>query len=461
MHNSEAVKKIISNGCCIGCGGCACVAPDAIKMQFDRYGMVQPVLPASGVNENTASDILQVCPFSDNGPNEDELADSLFPGTEKDDRIGRYRSLFAGHVVEGEFRARGSSGGIVSWILAELLSKKMVDGVIHVTPVRSPGDRLFAYRISTSVAEILQGAKSKYYPVELSDVLSQVRAKEGRYVLVGVPCFIKAVRRLARQDAVIRDRIVFYVGLVCGHLKSKAFADCIAWQAGIAPGRLESITFRVKQPGGLDSDGVTVRGDGIEKTAPAFGYFGSNWSHGFFKYSACEYCDDVFAETADVAVGDAWLPEFIADGRGNCVVVARSKEAEDILQAARRDGRLNLQDCSAEKMAESQAGGLRHRREGLACRVLLKQERGEWVPQKRFFPPGNRISGHRKKIYLLREELRAQSHDLWIKSTSAGDFTLFRTGMEKLIRQYNRTYNSFPWRLAKKAKRILSATLKK
>lgn len=41
-------------------------------------------------------------------------------------------------------------------------------------------------------------------------------------------------------------------------------------------------------------------------------------------YKACDFCDDVFAETADIALGDAWLPEYVQDGNGTNVVVTRN-----------------------------------------------------------------------------------------------------------------------------------------
>jgi len=457
MNSQETFRRIIDGGYCIGCGACASMVPDRITMQFDRYGMLQPVIAAAGLDEDQSAGLLKVCPFSDDGPNEDRLADALFPDTEKDVRLGCYRGLYAGYAAEGEFRARGSSGGAVSWILAELLKTKRVDGVLHVAPAAEPGDRLFAYKISTSVEEALQGAKSKYYPIEMSEVLEQVRSREGRYVLVGIPCFIKAVRRLALVDPVIQERIVFYVGLVCGHLKSKAFADCIAWQAGIEPGKLEAIDFRVKRPEGRASDyGVTVRGAEIEKTAPSSSYFGTNWGYGFFKYSACEYCDDVFAEAADISVGDAWLPEFSADSRGTSIIVARTGESKELLRAAQQDGRLNLQECSADQTAESQAGGLRHRRDGLSCRLLIKKEQSEWAPVKRVSSSVGGISARRKKIYRLREVLRQKSHECWLESVRGRDFPFFQAEMKKLISRYNRVYRPFPVRLLQRAKRFFT-----
>lgn len=461
MNSLDQFKQIISDGYCIGCGACAYMVPDRIRMQFDRYGMIQPEVD-NGLEESKAADILQVCPFADGGSNEDDIGRQEFSSQcNCDERIGYHKDLYIGHVAEGNFRERGTSGGVVTWILTDLLQQGEIDAVIHVKKTEEPADGiLFRYGISRTADEIMAGAKSRYYPIEISGALEQIRQCSGRYAVVGVPCFIKAVRRLALHDPVIQERVVFCIGLVCGHLKSKAFADSFGWQAGILPGQLEEIDFRVKRPGRQASEyGVTVRGAGIEKTAPAASYFGANWGYGFFKYSACEYCDDVFAETADVSVGDAWLSEFTADSRGNSVVITRSGEMERLFRAARKEGRLNLQDCPAEKMAESQAGGLRHRRDGLACRLLIKKEQNEWVPQKRVAAYVQGISSRRRKIYLLREVLRTQSHDLWLESVRAGDFAAFRIGMQKLIRRYNRLYVPFHARLLQRVKQMMKKSV--
>jgi coenzyme F420-reducing hydrogenase beta subunit len=455
LSDNPTFQRILEGGYCIGCGVCAGMAPDRLTMQFDRYGALQPVSAETGLTASEEARVLQVCPFSDRGPHEDELAARLFPEAARDGRVGAYTGLYAGYAKEGSFRVKGSSGGMVSWVLAELLRTGMVDGVLHVVPATRE-DRLFAYDISTSVDAVLEGAKSKYYPIELSDVLQQVKAWEGRFALVGVPCFIKAVRRLALQDETIRNRIVFYVGLVCGHLKSKAFADCFAWQAGISPGKLEAIDFRVKLPDRPASQyGVMVKGGGIEKTTPADGYFGSNWGYGFFKYSACEYCDDVFAETADVAIGDAWLPGFTADSKGNSVVVARAEQANALLLNGRDQGRLELQDCPLDAMVQSQAGGLRHRRDGLAVRLAMKRDAGVWVPGKRVSPCVDAVPARRRMIYRLREELRAQSHEYWLKSVKAGSFPLFQAEMQRLVRRYNRVYAPLISRVGRKLYRLV------
>ena len=100
----------------------------------------------------------------------------------------------------------------------------MADAIVHVHAADLEADGvLFQYSISRCAEEVAEGAKSRYYPVEMSQVMDEVRRQHGRYVFVGLPCFVKAIRRLCMVDDVIAKRIVYCVGLVCGHLKSR---DC-------------------------------------------------------------------------------------------------------------------------------------------------------------------------------------------------------------------------------------------
>ncbi len=88
---------------------------------------------------------------------------------------------------------------------AELLRRQLVDGVAHVVPCNpSVEGRLFRYTISRSIPDVRAGACSRYYPVELSEVLRTIRTTPGRYAIVGIPCFIKAVN-LLRADIAFGD----------------------------------------------------------------------------------------------------------------------------------------------------------------------------------------------------------------------------------------------------------------
>src|SRR5207248_5014635 len=125
--------------------------------------------------------------------------------------------------------------------------KEMVDAVAHVAPADPQARaRFFEYRITRSPGELSTGAKSRYYPVELSHVLADIRTTPGRYAIVGIPCFIKAIHLLRRIDPIIRDRVTHTLGLFCGHMKSAAMIESFAWQLGAEVSRVRALDYRIK-----------------------------------------------------------------------------------------------------------------------------------------------------------------------------------------------------------------------
>ena len=446
----DLFATVVDGGYCSGCGACAAVTESPLTMALDEYGRLQPIKPQAVTEDNAK--VLEVCPFSDRSLNEDQLGKELFGADcSQHDRIGYHLATYAGYVTEAGFRDRGSSGGMGTWLLNELFNQDLIDRVIHVKQHQPDGQdpSLFKFEISDSVAQIQRGAKSRYYPVEISEVIKLVKEQPGRYAIVGVPCFIKSIRLLAKQDPVISDRLRFCIGLVCGHLKTTRFADMFAWQCGIEPGSLTAIDFRKKIPGqnankyGVEMIGGTEPIEAIRSNYELYGYL---WGHGFFKYQACDYCDDVVAETADVTVGDAWLPQYVADSQGTNVVVVRNPIIQQLIDRASKSGRLKLDLITADDVAQSQDAGLRHRREGLAYRLDLKDKAGLWRPKKRVSAQAKHLSSKVQKIQQMRVEMAAQSHVAFLAAVKAGNFMVFKDTMESLVTAYNKLYQAPLWK---------------
>lgn len=391
---------------CIGCGVCVAVCNQAGPMQLSPQGQLVPSL--TDLPNQSAASFSQLCPFSPEASSEDILSGSLFPEAQQSHpEIGRFLETYVGHVLEGDFRARGSSGGMVNWILEELLRTGQIDGVAHVQACSDPHSdgRFFRYQISRTPAEIRQGAQSRYYPVELSEVLAEIQRHPGRYAVVGIPCFIKAVQLLRQQDPILRERIVFTVGLFCGHMKSARFVESVANQVGIALDQIQRIDFRRKAPGRPANayyfhltlyDGRTIE-------QPWRKLSDGDWGAGFFMNSACNYCDDVVAETADVSCGDAWVEPYSSDPGGTNVVITRSAALAAIVRQGITEGRLYLKGVDGKFVAETQAAGIRQRREGLAYRLTWR--RSGIRPRKRVRPGTDGLRLRRKLIYRLRNSI--------------------------------------------------------
>jgi coenzyme F420-reducing hydrogenase beta subunit len=403
-------RDIVESGLCIGCGACvATTGGKEARMGWDGYGQLKPQGAAGWIATPTAR-FTATCPFSPRAVDEDVLAGERFPApAQQHDLLGRYESAFVGHVAEGEFRAQGSSGGMVSWVAAELLRRGLIDGVAHVAPVPG-GDPHFAYRLSRSVEEVHGGAKSRYHPIQLADVLREMRAVPGRYAVIGVPCFIKAVHLARREDPVLDERIAFTLGLFCGHMKSARLVDSFAWQLDVKPAEVDRVEYRLKdpdRPANWYTAHLTLR-DGRKVWKDWWHLADGDWGAGFFQNSACNMCDDVVAETADVAFGDAWVEPYSSDGRGTNVVVVRSPVIRDMVAQAMGEGRLALEQVDSDFIVQTQAAGFRQRREGLAYR--LTWARRGITPRKRVAPNASGLPLRRRLVYRTRAAISRWSH---------------------------------------------------
>lgn len=410
------IVHVLEGGYCIGCGGCAAI-DNAVSIKLDPYGLLKP--EGDFTRGFEASD---VCPFSAKR-NEDEIGAAQFGADNAyhDDRIGYFQAIFVGHVSVGTYRNRGGSSGFVTWLLVELMERGLIDGVIHLKSSEGPSGRLFEYGVSSTIEEVVSCAKSKYYPSHFDEAVKKIKGDGRRYAFVGVPCFVKSVRLLCESDEVLSSQIVFCIALFCGHMKSTAYAEFISGQIGIPPGAIKTIDFRVKdfsRPANRYSVSVhgEIDGEKVTRTKPTSSLYGMDWGLGYFKPKSCEWCDDIVGELADVSSGDAWLPTHVTDPGGNNIVVVRSSLLREIVLSGIEDGELLFSSSSPEDVFASQAGNYRHRREGLAVRVIQAEESNQWHPTKRIYPDRYVIEDSRVRLYEQRGKLSEISHELFLKS---------------------------------------------
>lgn len=411
---------ILGGDLCIGCGACA-AGQAQVAMGWDSYGQLKPDGPRSW-RETPDAGFAALCPFSPGAANEDRIAAARFPDAPRaDHRLGRHISCHVGAVAEAPFRERGSSGGMVSWVAAELLRAGEIDGVLHVHPTGGEaGAPYFGYRISRDVETLLAGARSRYHPVHMAAVLDEVRATPGRYAVVGIPCFIKAVHLARATDPVLAERLTHTLGLFCGHMKSARFVTSFAWQLGVPPDRVRAVEYRLKdagRPANWYTAHLTME-DGGTAQEDWFHLADGDWGAGYFQNSACNFCDDVVAETADVSFGDAWVEPYSSDGRGTNVVVVRDPLIQRLIDAGLAEGRLDLTEVDADYVAETQAAGFRQRREGLAYR--LTWPRRGIRPVKRVAPSAAGLGWRRRMVYRSRAHISRWSHRMARLAALAG-----------------------------------------
>ena len=158
-----------------------------------------------------------------------------------------------------------------------------------------------------------------------------------------------------------------------------------------------------------------------------------DWGAGFFQNSACNWCDDVVAETADIAFGDAWVEPYSSDGRGTNVVIARTPEMKALLEDGRVSGALQLEPVAAAFVIATQAAGLRHRREGLAYRLSWRRRHPK--PRKRV-APSTVLPLRRKIVFRLRHHIARWSHRMFRAARASGIPALYLVWARTMLRIY-------------------------
>lgn len=380
---------------------------------------------------------LRVCPFADGNLNEEELGKQLFQQISDikfSDEIGYFQSCYAGYSNIGEQRSQGASGGMATWFLTELLNKNIVDHVICVTTGSSP-DPLFQYVVCDNIEQVRLAAKSAYYPVEMSDVLNVVQENEGRYAIICLPCYSKSIRLACKINRKLAERIVFLGGLVCGHAVNRYFAEYAIEKAGGSVKSMERIIFRTKNPSRPATDFGTDcywrDSDGTVKNSTTYWRQGMDraWNGFWFVPNPCLYCDDIFAETADIAFMDAWLKEYIRDYRGTNLIAVRSELAARICSEGLTQKAVDLEPCSAKDVIKSQRSVIENKRDGLSYRL--------WIAQKKKMAPVKRVQPFKAKGALRRLTWMNRMRAVEIGSTLWQDRTSITT-FESQINKFNR-----------------------
>jgi coenzyme F420-reducing hydrogenase beta subunit len=300
------------------------------------------------------------------------------------------------------------------------LEDGIIDRVACVTPNDDP-DRLFGFAIVDNAEDIRRASGSCYYPVEMGTVVKRIRAMEGRYAITGLPCFLKGVCLAMQTNRRLRGRIVALIGLVCGRGVSKFYAEYVAATGGGDPYHLTAVQFRTKDPQRSAADfGIRFECQAVDaelRTGTVFMSegLGQVWSHDYFKPRACDFCDDVFAEVADVVFMDAWLPGYRDDPRGHSLVINRNPRFKKLWDGELSGTNLNLERIGVEQVIQSQRPQLLDKREAMQYRCEMAQRAGVAFPQKRWAP---KATGHlwERWAWRLRSKARCLSSELWSAS---------------------------------------------
>lgn len=430
--------SVVKQDMCIGCGACLYSSSnDNLVMSWNKEGFLNPT---SETPEKESEESLKVCPFNPfpdkEVRTENEIAKIfLNDAPNRHLRVGHYYNTYVGY--SNRYRLTSSSGGMATYLIDQLLNKNIVDAVVTV---KEGKDSFYEYSVIRSTDELISTSETKYYPVTLGTVINQLKTSNERFAIVGIACFIKSVRLLQFYHPELKEKIKFTIGIICGGVKSKFFADYLAGKSGVSSNQFSKPQFRIKDHNSSASDySFGCKDTKGELHTIKMKKVGDMWGSGMFKNNACDFCDDVTTELADISLGDAWLNPYNKDGKGTNVIVTRTELAERLINDGIIHKELAVDTLEFDHFLSSQQGSFNHRQKALGYRIKLAKRKGFIIPPKRH--DNENISLDFKLVQKQRMAVRKLSLVQWPVSKDSLEFdqTMFKS--RENLRKRTRIYH--------------------
>jgi coenzyme F420 hydrogenase subunit beta len=268
-------------------------------------------------------------------------------GPQSHEYWGPYQELRTGHATDERLRHTASSGGVLSALLLYALEEGLVDGVVEVgpDPDRPTGNRVV---ISTSAADIFNGAGSRYAPSSPLQQLDVLLERKDRLAFVGKPCDVSALRLYGRFDDRVAQRFPLVLSFFCAGVPSLDRSDAVVRKLGFEP---DSITFFRYRGEGWPGEASAVGKDGSERRMS----YADSWGGVLAKevQFRCKICPDAVGGSADLVCADAWYADEAGypafdDLPGRSLVIARTRIGAELLRNAVASGAIKIDEDHVE-----------------------------------------------------------------------------------------------------------------
>jgi coenzyme F420 hydrogenase subunit beta len=268
------------------------------------------------------------------------------------DIFGQCLASYTGYSSNEFIRRKAASGGVVTTLLLNAVEHKDIDGVLVVVQKEGRPFESVA-KIINDKGEISKSMGSRYLPVEYSEALKQLLDDDSlRSVgVVGSPCHIDGIRRACLKIPKLRMKISFTIALFCKQTKDVRFTDMILAKIGIDKNEVKEIRYRGNGWPGLIQ--ITSK-DGKIVTYP-YEKFSSLWGTFSCAPLHCLLCTTAMGESADLAVGDAWLNKYRDNKSGVSAILVRTQDGEKIINQAVQDKKICVEYVNPRAVVDAQS----------------------------------------------------------------------------------------------------------
>lgn len=316
-------KNVVEAGRCVGCGTCILVCP----FNCLEYREGNPVL----VKECKVCGICpQVCP--QNEWTQSKVENFLF-GRERqpNEEFGVYRKLLVARAKDAKVRSVSQDGGVATGLLLFALEKGIIESAI-VSGVSNDKPLYPIPRLATTSSEIMESAGTRYsYSPNILALAEGIEQKRSSIAFVGTPCQIRAIRKM--QMAGLKKYVAplkLLIGLMCSEsfIYEGLMEKYIHEKLGVALNSIVKMNIKGKMLVMTKSDVKAIPLAEVKQ----------------YVRKSCGFCGDFSSEMADISLGGLGLD-------GWTFVIIRTREGEEIFDAAEKAGVLEMRPVEKDELA--------------------------------------------------------------------------------------------------------------
>lgn len=324
-------KKVLQLGFCTLCGACEAACPvSAIQIEGEKLKRLY----------NCSKDLdlcpicYEICPHS-----EALLFRSLKYVSDaplRNDAFGYYRKKVLAQAKDPKLREGGSGGGVVTALLKFGIENKMFDSAI--VSAAEPGDPATPKAAVGLVPDdVLSAVGSKFFPSSVAKAFGSAVTGYGKtkIAFVGVPCHVRALRKITAWQHKIGPSLKISIGLFCfGTFSRSTLLDYLEKQYNIKPSEIKQIRLSRQFIVHTDKGIIRLPVDEVEEHL----------------LPSCGVCTDFTSELSDISVGGAYPLQ------GWSAVIVRTKAGEDFFNEAVEKGVLGVQPIESEPAVYERVG---------------------------------------------------------------------------------------------------------
>lgn len=288
----------------------------------------------------------------------------------------RQSELYAGYWNDVSSRMQTSSGGIVSCILDDLLTRGVIQGAL-VSRITSVDGKVNAVTTLAKTREdILQNAGSSYIDTPVLEKIKELKDTPGRFAVVALPCQIRAIRAMTSREPELGKKFSPIIGLFCRGNVNPLFYEDYFKLRGIETSEIDQVKILRGHTSG--SVLITMKG-GSEKSIP-FMSMNTYRLAGVHAKALCSWCSEHMSEEADISVGDIFSKEYKQKPIKYSAFIPRSAESVELISDLIKRGKINCEYVGLEAYKKEFARIERYS-DSLAPRYLAAKIAGTKAPK--------------------------------------------------------------------------------